>query len=180
MDKIFHPQSHSYAGLGLPWKFGLVLFSRSWDIKLSAGTGTGTGMGTHCDYIENLSPSFCLIWLGFGSGLGWGLSIMGHCWHLWHLNWVLGRFATCRAWALQSVCRHLWHSSYVLGREHRRIREYVGIFVLWGEAPESLHEPLWEGSCVECGRKRYIMCRSDWLVSTYILKIDQIVILQLV
>ena len=45
------------------------MISRSWDIKLTVGMGwNGTGMGTHCDYIENLSPSFLLdlawLWLG--------------------------------------------------------------------------------------------------------------------
>ena len=66
----FHPKSHSFIILGFSWKFCVIMFSRSWDIKLTAGMGwnwTGMGRGAHCDNIENLSPSFWLdlawLWL---------------------------------------------------------------------------------------------------------------------
>ena len=60
--KNFHHQLWPWDGPRISWKFGLILFSRSWDMKLSGTARHGHGHGTHCDYIENLSPSFA--WLG--------------------------------------------------------------------------------------------------------------------
>ena len=73
--KIFHPQSHSFIGLGLTWKFGYILFSRSWDIKLSPAWDGDRGGHTLWLYRKPQRKHLLnLTCLGFGLGLGWGLS----------------------------------------------------------------------------------------------------------
>ena len=75
--KFFIPNLDHLLGLNYPESLssiGLMVEA----VDTFCGTGMGTGMarqgtGTAGDYIDNLSPSFCLTWLGFG--LGWGLSI---------------------------------------------------------------------------------------------------------
>ena len=52
-------------GLVLVYPENLVWFcSVEAEILNFLRDGHGDGHGTHCDYIENLSPSFCLTWLG--------------------------------------------------------------------------------------------------------------------
>ena len=71
---IFCHHPWSFAGPDLPWKFELNQ-TYGWGCGylvrhgMEMGKGTGTGTGTAGDYIDNLSPSFCLTWLGLALAL---------------------------------------------------------------------------------------------------------------